>query len=250
MISSFLVAGCGAAVRGGTSRAGTSDVPLPDGEVRLERALHAVDALRVEIGALDDAPGNPVDTCRHSDGEVIERDIVWKLAMGKAFAGSDEAATRAYYALVQEGTPAALMPIVYLRKYHLEGLRRCVLGIVRGTPQDQKAESDVAILLTSGFEAETSRGVVLVDFMTHWCAPCRRVAPGLEELARDYKGKLKVGWLDADRNLAVAQRFGIKAFPTLLILRNGKEVARRSDANIHAELRDWVERVLRERGGD
>ncbi len=142
------------------------------------------------------------------------------------------------------------MPMVQLRRYHLEGLRRCVLRLVHGTPQEQKRASGVAVLLTSNFDAETSRGGVLIDFMAHWCAPCRTIAPDLEVVARDYNGKLKVGSVDADRNRALVQRFGVKAFPTLLILRDGKEVARRSDDTIHADLRNWVEHVVGAPGGD
>jgi thioredoxin-like negative regulator of GroEL len=72
------------------------------------------------------------------------------------------------------------------------------------------------------------------------------MTPDLERLARDHRGKLKVGRLDVDRNLATAERLGVKAFPTLLILNNGREIARLTDLHGYAELAAWVQRSLRE----
>ena len=67
---------------------------------------------------------------------------------------------------------------------------------------------------------------VLVDFWAEWCMPCRMVAPTVEELAKEYAGKVKVGKLDTDANKEVAVKFGITAIPTI-ILYNGGEVTRK-----------------------
>jgi len=64
--------------------------------------------------------------------------------------------------------------------------------------------------------------LVVVDCWAAWCAPCRMVTPIVEELARDYKGKIVFGKLDVDLNGMTAMRYGIMSIPTLLIFKNGQ----------------------------
>jgi len=68
--------------------------------------------------------------------------------------------------------------------------------------------------------------LIVVDCWAAWCAPCRAIAPVIEQLARDYSGKVVFGKLDVDENPETAQRFGIQAIPTLLVMKNGQEVDR------------------------
>lgn len=63
---------------------------------------------------------------------------------------------------------------------------------------------------------------VLVDFWAVWCMPCKMVAPVVAEVAGEYAGKLKVGKLDVDNNPGVAQKYGIRSIPSLLIFKNGE----------------------------
>jgi thioredoxin 1 len=66
--------------------------------------------------------------------------------------------------------------------------------------------------------------VVLVDFWSERCPPCRIIAPIIEELTRELKGKVVFGKLDVDRNRATAMKFGIMAIPTLMVFRKGELV--------------------------
>lgn len=63
---------------------------------------------------------------------------------------------------------------------------------------------------------------VLIDFWAAWCAPCRMIAPIVEELAQEYDGKVKIGKLDVDANQQTAIKYGVRSIPTVLIIKNGE----------------------------
>ena len=85
--------------------------------------------------------------------------------------------------------------------------------------------SDKIVELTSeNFDAEViqSEQPVLVDFWASWCAPCRMIAPTVEELAGEYAGRLKVGKLNVDEHADVAARYNVRGIPTLLVIASGQ----------------------------
>ena len=65
---------------------------------------------------------------------------------------------------------------------------------------------------------------VVVDFWAPWCAPCRIVSPIVEELAKEYEGKLKIGKLNVDENPENASKYGVMSIPSLIFFKNGQPV--------------------------
>jgi len=68
--------------------------------------------------------------------------------------------------------------------------------------------------------------LVFVDFWANWCGPCRALAPTIQELAKEYSGKVLVSKLDVDENPATAERFQVFSIPTMIIFKNGQEAER------------------------
>jgi len=83
-------------------------------------------------------------------------------------------------------------------------------------------------LTDANFESEVlqSKIPVLVDFWASWCYPCKIIAPVVEDISKEYAGKIKVGKLDTDSNQVTAAQFGISGIPTLLLFKQGKPVDR------------------------
>ena len=89
-----------------------------------------------------------------------------------------------------------------------------------------------------------SKTPVLVDLWAAWCAPCRMVEPVVEELAREYEGKISFAKLDVDHNPKTASKYGIMSIPTLLIFKDGKPVSNIVGFRPKAELKRSLDAVL------
>lgn len=93
-------------------------------------------------------------------------------------------------------------------------------------------------------EVLNSKTPVLVDFWAAWCMPCRIVSPIVEELAKEYEGKLKVGKLNVDENGNTAQSYGVMSIPTLLIFKNGQVVKTMVGAQSKDNFKKEIDSVL------
>ncbi len=105
---------------------------------------------------------------------------------------------------------------------------------------------DTVTVLDATFKEEVLDSATpgLVDFWATWCAPCRAIAPALEELATQYKGQVKVAKVDVDENNGIAQQFGIRSIPTLLLFKGGKVVEQIVGAVPKSKLEESIKKAL------
>jgi thioredoxin 1 len=95
------------------------------------------------------------------------------------------------------------------------------------------------------FEAEVlqAQQPVLVDYWAEWCGPCKMIAPILDEVAREYSGKLKVAKLNIDENQATPPKYGIRGIPTLMIFKNGSVEATKVGALSKSQLTAFIDSI-------
>ena len=126
----------------------------------------------------------------------------------------------------------------------LEAIRaRKLQELMKATeaPKPVAAPAAPVHLTDATFDAEVRRpGVILVDFWAAWCGPCLRVAPTLEQIAKDRAGTVRIGKLNVDENPRTAQRFQVMSIPTMLLFKDGKLV----DGIVGALPRPEIEAVL------
>lgn len=95
----------------------------------------------------------------------------------------------------------------------------------------------------ASFEADvlTSDKPVLVDFWAEWCGPCKMIAPILEEVAKEYDGKIQIMKMDVDANQAVPAKFGIRGIPTLILFKSGVPAAQKVGALGKGQLTAFID---------
>ena len=98
----------------------------------------------------------------------------------------------------------------------------------------------------ASFEAEVIKAdlPVLVDYWAEWCGPCKMIAPILDEVARDYAGKLRVAKVNIDENQETPARFGIRGIPTLMLFKDGNVEATKVGALSKSQLTAFLDSHL------
>jgi thioredoxin 2 len=116
---------------------------------------------------------------------------------------------------------------------------KCKSPVLAGNPIELDAPSFQT-------HAERSTFPVLVDFWAPWCGPCKMMAPVLDRVAERSRTRIQVGKVNTDEEQVLAQRFGIRSIPTLILFREGRELARQSGAVDAATLGRWLEHALQQ----
>jgi thioredoxin 1 len=93
------------------------------------------------------------------------------------------------------------------------------------------------------FEAEVTQAAlpVLVDYWAEWCGPCRMIAPILDEIAKEYAGRLSIAKINVDENQQTPQKFGVRGIPTLMLFKNGNIEATKVGALSKSQLTAFID---------
>jgi thioredoxin 2 len=115
-----------------------------------------------------------------------------------------------------------------INRVQADAAQKAVCGRCKTPLRRAEAVVKPVVVTDANFAAEVEKSPlpVLLDLWAAWCGPCRMIAPVIEQLAVELAGKARVGKLDVDKNPLTAERFQARSIPTLLVLKNGREVDR------------------------
>ncbi len=93
-------------------------------------------------------------------------------------------------------------------------------------------------------ETALSGGVAVIDFWAEWCGPCRLIGPIVEDLAKDFEGKVKIGKVNFNENPQISMQYGIRSIPTILIIKDGQVVDKHVGTTTKANLAEKINAQL------
>lgn len=107
-------------------------------------------------------------------------------------------------------------------------------------------DNNIVEITDANFDAEVvnAETPVLLDFSAEWCGPCKKLAPLIADLSREYKGKIKIGHLDVEGSPATAAQFGVMSVPTLIFFKEGKKAEQIVGLVSRQDLESAIQKVI------
>ncbi|MEE9614921.1 MAG: thioredoxin TrxA [Thermodesulfobacteriota bacterium] len=112
--------------------------------------------------------------------------------------------------------------------------------------EDMKNMENIVNVTDSSFETEVLKSEVpaVIDFWAEWCAPCKAIAPIIEEMAGNYEGKIKIAKMNVDENPGTPGKYGVRGIPTLILFKNGEVVDQLVGAVPKAKIQELIDKAL------